>query len=150
MNNILFSIPGDPVAKGRPRHNRFGSVYTPEKTKVYETQVGYLAKRAMSGSEPFTGPVKLWLMFRMPVPASWPQWKQQAALDGIIAPTGKPDLDNLEKAILDGMNGIAYVDDAQITELTKRKIYSMEPGVDVIITPLDQDNPKVKRGELTA
>lgn len=35
---ILFKIPGEPVAKGRPRVTKFG-VHTPEKTKNYETLV---------------------------------------------------------------------------------------------------------------
>ena len=35
---IKLTIPGEPVAKGRPRVTRYGT-YTPEKTKNYETLV---------------------------------------------------------------------------------------------------------------
>lgn len=33
----------------------------------------------------------------------------------------KMDLDNVAKSILDGLNGIAYVDDDQVVELLVRK-----------------------------
>ena len=39
--------------------------------------------------------------------------------------TKKPDLDNLVKSVLDGLNGIAYVDDNQIIDIEARKEYGL-------------------------
>ena len=33
----------------------------------------------------------------------------------------KPDVDNIAKAVLDALNGIAYDDDSQVVELTVKK-----------------------------
>jgi Holliday junction resolvase RusA-like endonuclease len=67
---------------------------------------------------------------RVGVPVSWAVKRQVAALNGDAVP-GKPDLDNVAKAILDACNGIAYVDDKQVARLTVSKAYSTEPGVEV-------------------
>ena len=47
--------------------------------------------------------------------------------------TKKPDADNLAKAILDALNGVAYPDDAQIVTLTVRKRYGEADMVHVLI-----------------
>ena len=39
----------------------------------------------------------------------------------------KPDLDNLEKSVLDALNGHAWDDDNQISDLSSRKRYSLNP-----------------------
>ena len=38
-------------------------------------------------------------------------------------PTVRPDLDKLERAVLDALTGLLYVDDAQVTYVTKKKRY---------------------------
>ena len=45
----------------------------------------------------------------------------------------KPDLDNLEKSVLDSVNGHAYEDDNQISDLHSRKRYSLNPRVEIEI-----------------
>ena len=45
----------------------------------------------------------------------------------------KPDLDNLEKSVLDSVNGHAYEDDNQISDLHSRKRYSLTPRVEITI-----------------
>ena len=52
---------------------------------------------------------------------------------GLILPTKKPDTDNIAKAILDALNGLAYYDDAQICQLEVYKFYSDEPRAEVYI-----------------
>lgn len=43
----------------------------------------------------------------------------------------KPDVDNVAKIILDGLNKVAYNDDNQITDIKIRKIYDTESYVKV-------------------
>lgn len=41
-----------------------------------------------------------------------------------LFPTVKPDTDNISKIILDALNGLAYYDDNQVTDLTIYKQYA--------------------------
>ena len=63
-----------------------------------------------------------------PIPKSWPRAKKAEAAAGKLAP-GKPDIDNILKVVLDGLNGIAYEDDKQVTIVQCKKSY-MKPGFD--------------------
>ena len=45
-------------------------------------------------------------------------------------PHVRPDIDKLERAVLDGLTGVVYEDDSQVTRVTKVKRYAdTEPGV---------------------
>jgi Holliday junction resolvase RusA-like endonuclease len=131
-----FSIPGPPVAKGRPKFARRGgfvTTYTPEKTVNFEGLVKSRAAEAMDGEPPAEGPVRLSVMVMLPIPASWSGKKQTAAASGNLRPTSKPDWDNFGKIASDGMNGIVYRDDSQIVSATVEKHYSINPRVDVLV-----------------
>ena len=52
-------------------------------------------------------------------------------------PTKKPDVDNIAKAILDSLNGIAYRDDSQIVELNMKKLYADLGFVKVTLEELE-------------
>ena len=43
--------------------------------------------------------------------------------------THRPDVDNLTKAVLDALNGLAYKDDAQVCSLNFDKYYGKEAKV---------------------
>lgn len=134
---IRFTVPGAPVGKGRPkvasRGGRFAQLYTPEKTANYEGLVAHAGQVAMNGRDLIAGAVSVQLDIRLPVPASWSKRKQSQALDGQVLPTKKPDIDNVEKAIFDGLNGVVWNDDVQVVDVSKRKRYSAVPGVQVVI-----------------
>lgn len=141
MTRIEFTVPGQPIAKGRPRIGRgFGGrpkAYTPETTVRYENLVAHACSEAMAGTNPFSGPVAVELTVEVGVPGSWSKRRTDAALSGSIGATKRPDLDNCAKAVLDGMNAIAYADDAQIVELTVTKRYSLSPRVVVRVSELE-------------
>lgn len=52
--------------------------------------------------------------------------------------TKKPDSDNIIKIVLDGLNKVAYHDDAQICKLSFEKKYSEIPRVEVKINSLEE------------
>lgn len=129
---IAFTIPGQPVGKGRPRMSRragFARLYTPEKTASYESRVAMAGHMAMGDCSVLDGPVAVRLDIQVQIPASWSKKKQAAALAGQIHPTTKPDIDNVEKAVFDGLNGVVWKDDVQVVEVSKRKRYGEQPGV---------------------
>jgi len=132
---VSFTVPGQPVAKGRARISTFGGhvrSYTPEKTRRYENQVSAYAAEAMRNVPPMGGPVEVVVDAHMLVPKSWSLKKRLAAIAGQIKPTTKPDLDNIVKA-LDGMNGIVVVDVSQIVKLTATKQYAEIPQLIVSV-----------------
>ena len=133
---IKFTIEGDPVAKGRPRFAKRGnfiSTYTPAKTKTYEESVALAAQYAMDGLKPLEGPLTALIFFYMPIPKSSTKAFKTACNSDDHEHAKKPDLDNLFKSVTDGMNGIVYVDDSQITVAALRKVYSENPRVEVEI-----------------
>lgn len=137
MTPITIRLAGVPVGKGRARFVRStGHAFTPQKTRNYESALRIAGGEAMVGRAPLEGPLSVSVVAAFPVPTSWSLKKKQAARDGTVRPTGKPDADNLLKT-LDALNQIVYRDDAQIVEATIRKVYSETPGLCVIVTAVD-------------
>lgn len=137
MTILTFTVPGQAVGKGRPRIGKVGGfsrMFTPEKTVSYESLVGYSAAQAMAGRALIEGPVSVRLHIGVQIPASWSGAKQRRALAGLELPTTKPDIDNVEKAIFDGMNGVVWKDDVQVVDVTKSKRYASVPGVMVEVS----------------
>ena len=135
-----FEVPGPVIGKGRPRAFRMGGgvrMHTPEKTARYENLVALCAKQAMGSRSPVDGPLALSLKLYFEPPASWSGKKRGAALNGEIRPTVKPDLDNVLKAVADACNGIVYLDDKQIVEVSVSKHYSPAPSAFVTVVRTD-------------
>lgn len=131
---VIFSVYGECVPKGRPRFTRQGRTYTPKKTHDYESEVSMMAKSAMGSSEPLETPVAVYVYVNMPVPQSYSKKRTEACLSGFEKPTKKTgDLDNQIKTVLDGMNGIVYKDDSQIVSLHATKRYDTIASVHVCV-----------------
>lgn len=144
MSEIFILVPGEPVAKGRPRfakRGNFVSTYTPEKTRDYELKVSCEARRSMGARGPIQGPVALKIELIMGIPKSWSQKKRSQAFSGAIRPTSKPDWENVCKALCDALNGIAWDDDSQVVEATVSKRYGEEPCAIIRVSELDLGLP---------
>ena len=127
-----FTVPGIPVAKGRPRVTIRGGrprAYTPEKTEKYENLVRLAFREEFPDAEPAAGPISMVIRAYFPVPKSYSKKKKQLAVVGL--------LDNIQKAIQDGLNGVAFADDSQIVEYKAMKGFSLVPRADIIITELE-------------
>ena len=121
---IGITVEGTPVGWQRTTFGRnHGKPITQEKTRAWQGACRQLANIAMRGREPSLSPIRLRLVAWMPIPASWPIWKGAAALDNLIRPTVKPDLDNVVKNATDACNGVVFKDDAQVCELDCRAWY---------------------------
>ena len=132
---IEFEVPGDPVAKQRPRMTKSGHVYTPEKTRKYEKLVkeAYLnhSRGWKFGKDV---PLEIRIVAYFPIPKSDSNKRKTEKKIGVIRPTIKSDIDNICKSILDGLNGVAYEDDKQIVGLHASKWYADNPKVRVLIS----------------
>lgn len=136
-----FTIEGIPQGKERARtvRNTYGRVmtYTPRKTRDYEKLVsmayGY-------GPRFQDNPVSITILAVFPIPKSYSKKRKELCLSGAELPKTKPDLDNIAKAILDGLNGIAYNDDKQVAQLCVTKRYGNQPLVKVYVEDFDPCN----------
>lgn len=142
---LTLELPIPPKAKERARvftDSNSGRVRaaTPSGTHAYQRQVGYLAKAALKrqGVEaPITGAIKLQITINLEPPASWGTRTRNEAIQGSIAPTKRPDIDNYVKAIMDALNQILYQDDAQVVHLTVIKVYG-KPSILIKAKQTDQ------------
>lgn len=133
---VHYHIEGTPVPKKRPRfstRNGFVQSYTDKGTRDYEDHVRQTSIAAMGTTEPLETPVGVYLYIRLPIPKSYSKKLTEACLEGLEKPIKKPDIDNLAKSLLDGMNGVVFKDDSQIVSLHCTKVYASEPGVDIMV-----------------
>lgn len=130
---ITFTVPGEPKGKGRPRLGRSGHAYTPHDTANYENLVKVCFAEAYTDFEPLDCEVYVDITAIYKIPKSVSKKKSLDMQMGIVNPTKKPDLDNIAKIICDSLNGMAYGDDSQVTKLIVRKVYGLQPRVDVKI-----------------
>lgn len=137
---IQFTVLGEPVGKGRPKFSTFNGhamAYTPQKTVNYETLVK-LSYQQQCNDKPYDKdiPLRAEITAYFPMPKSTSMKRKKMMLEGQIRHTKKCDADNLAKAVLDALNGIAYYDDSQVCELSVSKLYSDNPRVIVSISEI--------------
>ena len=130
---MKFSVPGAPKGKARPRVTRSGHAFTPKDTVLYENLVKTSFAAAYPDQRPIDSEITAVIYAYYPIPASTSKKRKQLMASGDIKPVTKPDTDNIAKAILDSLNGIAYSDDSRITDLTVMKRYSEIPRVFVML-----------------
>lgn len=121
---IEFFIDGSPVGKERPRMGRHGNVYTPSKTKDYERYVSEIARVARNRADIFA-PFPDLIFVEMKI---------------YVLSKKSPDIDNIIKSILDGMNKVMYNDDSQVIALDCKKYFECDKeGVNVLISPIENN-----------
>ena len=139
MATFNLTIPIEPKGQQRPRFfsaGRFKKAYKDKGQKLEEAKImGLLYGQAPQS--PLEGALELEVVAYMPIPKSFPKWKQLAAQSNEIRPAKKPDWDNLAKQICDILNGVAWTDDAQIVGAMVKKFYSLSPRWEVRITEVE-------------
>lgn len=125
-----FEIIGNIVGKGRPRFTRVGGfvrTYTPKKTHDYEN----LIKESYTGVL-HDGAIKIEINAHFAIPKSYTK-KKKMELPGKVYMM-KPDIDNIAKSVLDGLNGVAWSDDTQVVEMSITKHYAIDDIEKLVIT----------------
>lgn len=140
---ITIELYGDPVPQARPRFARRGNYVScyDNQSKLKE---GYKWQiRTQFRDEPWVMPIALDLIFFMPIPKSMSGVKKRQMANGVIAHIKKPDLDNLQKFVLDCLNGLTFKDDSQICDIRAKKIYSNKPGTLIRMIPLSDEKREI-------
>lgn len=136
--SVNFVIPGPVVPQGRPRVTRTGHAFTPAKSREYKQHVESVVSKVFSDRQQMRGSLYVEITVKKQPPQSWSIKKRVLAIYGDIKPTSKPDCDNLAKGVLDGCNGIAWHDDAQICMLVVTKKYSQVDEAEVHIEEMEE------------
>lgn len=126
---LSFIVPGEAVPKGRPRFFlRAGRVrvITPEKTIAYEKRVAAAARAAAKALGGWTVGQRVPLAVDVVSVHERPQRLFRVADEGRRAPkTTKPDVDNVAKSVLDGLQRAQlFQDDAQVSSVTCTKFWA--------------------------
>lgn len=140
LQPVQFVVPGEAVGKGRPRLSTMNGITRMHSTKrsiSYEGLVAMAGTNAMAGRSLLEGPVMVEMRIVVSIPKSGTKKFKAQALAGEVFPAKKPDMDNVIKAIYDGLNGVVWKDDVQVVDAFVRKRYGEVPGVHVRIVPLE-------------
>ena len=138
---IKFEVLGTPVWKSRPKFsavNGHAVAYTPAKTANYETLVKLSYQQKYAGCMfDKDKPLRAIIRAFFPIPKSVSKKKREQMRDLRILHTKRPDVDNIVKAILDALNGVAYYDDSQVAEVMISKAYAEQPKVMIELYEVD-------------
>lgn len=127
-NCIAFRVDGIP--KGLPRgratiRGRHAGIYDPGTADGWKHAVA-LGALPYRPNSPIEGPISVSIEFIMPRPKSKMRKKDP---DGKVWCASKPDVDNLEKAVLDALTNAGWWhDDAQVVRLDSVKVYHSKAG----------------------
>lgn len=140
---IRFTVYGKPQPQGSTRAfipkgwKRPIITTSNPKMKPWRQQVTGAALEAAKGEIIPRGiPVSIWLMFYFDPPASLP--KKASRLK-----TTKPDIDKLERAVLDALTGTIFEDDAQVAIVRKQKCYAQPERIEVYVSAI-YDQPRAQ------
>lgn len=141
MTTLHVVIPGVPHGQGRPRacvRGNHASVYERGEDKSWKAYAQDLMRRALlfTPAYLFEGPVSVQIL------AVWPCPKSARKVEKLQQRwrVGKPDADNIAKAVCDAANGVLWIDDAQVAELRVLRIIGTAaeaPRVEVLVQALE-------------
>ena len=151
---ITLYIPAIPVAQPRVRatmRGRHAGIFNPDTIKnpttgerephpivAFKATVRHAA-HAQYKAAPLTGPVRVDCLFVFPRPAG-SIWKKRPMPR--YRHTGKPDRDNLDKAVLDSLKGIILADDCLACDGRIQKwVRAGDEQSHVVITITTLENP---------
>lgn len=119
--------------KERPRNN----YRTPKATKDCESSIAKSFRSAYPSEtfKPYEGFVKVEFTYGYRPAKNTSQKQMKLLLDNVYCDKGG-DIDNIEKTLLDALNGLAYVDDKQVVKVNKQKVYSSEFYLEVKVEEL--------------
>lgn len=101
---LRFDVMGPPQPKQRARKGKGGHWFTPEPTRRYETAVKSAAAEAIAQRRADLPP--------------WPTDRRyRVTVWAVFGDNRRRDADNVGKAVLDALNGIAWKDDSQVEML---------------------------------
>lgn len=134
---VTFVVEGDPIAKARARMRYGASKYAYNSQSHDQNSVKFLMMqefrkvigKQLDEESYFTGPCRMEIDYYIKIVKSHNVPENSWHIY-------KPDIDNLDKWILDCANSILYKDDCIICSLSVNKRYSSKPRTEITIKEL--------------
>jgi len=130
FREIKFTVYGNPKAQKRHRMARRAK-YVAQIDDSKEDKGNLLAQVIQyKPIAPWTGPIMLnisWVIARPKSHFRTGKHADELRADAPVFCHKKPDIDNLEKLLLDALNGVFWLDDGQIAVVRKEKVYDPLP-----------------------
>jgi len=135
---ISFFVHGEPKGQPRPRafamklgNGKYSArVFDSGTAENWKSAIAFEARRR-APDVAFAGPVAVKLVFAFARPKSHRRTNGELKPTAPLAHTGKPDADNLAKAVLDALTQLGgfWRDDSQVSSLQILKLYTTERGL---------------------
>lgn len=135
---ISFFVRGTPIAQPRPQvstRGGFARAYVPAKHPVHAWRKA--VRDACPYTEKLEGPLSVTLSLFLPRPKSHYRTGKHAGHLKASAPiwhSSRSDVDNHVKSVLDALDGVAWIDDAQVCRLRAEKRWDDGEGPRAWIT----------------
>lgn len=140
MSTVTFAVYGRPAGKGSVQtvsHGGKGYGHQPKRTVNWQALVAAVAQEHVQPGTPMpTGPVAVTLKVWLAKPKSAPKTKRTWPIRRSAL-----DIDKAVRAALDGLSGVLYADDSQVTNLFAAKGWAADgrPGIEVSVTTLGEE-----------
>ena len=121
-----FFVAGRPVQQGSMKVINGHVIHTSPGLKPWRELIGWRAREAKIPLLDKEQAVEIWLDFTFLKPKTVTR----------EYPTVPLDADKLLRSVLDALSTIAYVDDAQVTDIHVTKRYGLTEGVSITVLPL--------------
>lgn len=151
VQTLKFVVEGESIGQGRPRFSARGGfvrAYDPKKSSEGKSAVRLVAQEAIKTqgwAYPSPDmPISVGIISYRKIGTGRQRWFWKAASMGLVVPLSKPDVDNVEKLILDAMTGVVYPDDKQVFCVTNSKTFSDNPRTEILVTGYFQDLGAIK------
>ena len=122
----IYCFDINPIPAARPRVSRW-STYYPKKYTQFKKEM--LALTSELDVTPIENLVRVELVLNVKMPNSWSKKKKLEKINTYC--DNNVDLDNYQKAILDSLNGVLYLDDRQVVEIWAVKQWKDVPKITV-------------------
>lgn len=140
---LTFVVNAVPVAQPRAKATAING-----RARMYEAKKSHpihdfkasvrMAASAVYQGAPVDSPLSLYLAFFFPRPSN-KKWKKRPM--PAYSHTGKPDADNLAKAVMDALNKLVWADDSCISDVRIRKMVcagDQQPHVSVSVMSIEE------------
>ena len=125
-----FDLPIRPRPKQRPRFS-MGHTYTPKETQDYEKTIRNMVSAEMT--EQYKEWAFVQMRFYYALPQSAPKKKRQMVEIAPLMHTKRPDVDNLQKSVMDALNGVLWEDDAIVFAVVAQKHYDTRDHIKITV-----------------
>jgi crossover junction endodeoxyribonuclease RusA len=137
---MMITVRGTPAPQGSKRHVGGGRMVEMSKAVgPWREAVRAETQRAMNGHGPISGPVGVRVVFGLARPRAHYRTGRNAHMlkdTAPVFPSGRPDVDKLARAVLDGLTmGGIWTDDSQVVRLEAVKNYG-QPGCQIAVFTL--------------